>query len=80
MDHVNNYLKQVLQDGGPQVKSNPLCLFEQNSSLLGCLGGSAVEHLPLAQGVIVGSKIESLIGLPVGSLLLGTLPISLCLS
>ena len=34
------------------------------------LGGSAIERLPLAQGVILGSGIESRIGLPEGSLLL----------
>ena len=42
---------------------------------MGHLGGSVVEHLPLAQGVILGSCI----GLPVGSLLL-PLPMSLHLS
>ena len=45
----------------------------------GCLGGSAVEHLPLAQGVIPGSRIESRIRLPAWSLLL-LLPVSLLLS
>lgn len=34
------------------------------------LGGSAVERLLLAQGVILGSGIKSHVGLPVGSLLL----------
>ena len=43
------------------------------------LGGSAVEHLPSAQGVILGSGIKSHIGLPVRSLLL-PLPMSLPLS
>ena len=50
---------------------------------MGCLGGSAVKHLPLAQGVILGSVIESHITLVVGSLLLPlpvSLPLSLCLS
>ena len=36
----------------------------------GCLGGSGVEPLPLTQGVILESGIESHIGLLVGSLLL----------
>ena len=45
----------------------------------GCLGGSAVVHLPLAQGMILGSRIESRIRLPVWSLLL-PLPMSLPLS
>ena len=44
-----------------------------------CLGGSVVERIPLAQGMIPGSGIESLIGLPVRSLLL-PLPVSLSLS
>ena len=42
----------------------------------GHLGGSVVEHLPSAQGVIPGSEIESHIGLLAGSLLL-PLPMSL---
>ena len=37
---------------------------------LGRLGGSAVERLPSAQGVIPGSRMESHIRLLVGSLLL----------
>ena len=45
----------------------------------GCLGGSVVECLPLAQGVILGLGIESHIRLPARSLLL-PLPISLLLS
>ena len=45
----------------------------------GHLGGSAVEHLPSAQGVILGSWVESCIGLLAGSLLL-PLPLSLGLS
>ena len=45
----------------------------------GCLGGSAVERLPLAQGRIPGSGIESHIRLPVRSLLF-PLPVSLPLS
>ena len=46
----------------------------------GCLGGSGVEPLPAAQGVILESGIESHIGLLVGSLLLSLprfLPLSL---
>ena len=49
----------------------------------GRLGGSVVEHLPLAQIVILGSWIESHVGLCAGSLLLAppvSLPFSLCLS
>ena len=42
----------------------------------GRLGGSAVEGLPSAQGVILGSGIESRIGLLAESLLL-SLPVSL---
>ena len=45
----------------------------------GCLSGLVVEHLPLAQGVILGSGIESCIWLPAWSLLL-PLPMSLLLS
>ena len=41
----------------------------------GCLGGSAVERLPLAQGVILGSGIESHVRLLAWSLLL-PLPVS----
>ena len=51
--------------------------------LLGRMGGSAAEHLPLAQGVILGSRIKSRIGLPAWSLLLPlpvSLPLSLCVS
>ena len=50
---------------------------------MGCLGDSAVECLSLAQGMILGPGMESLIGLPMGSLLLPlpmTLPLSVCLS
>ena len=47
--------------------------------MLGCLSGSGVEYLPLAQGVIPGPRIEFCIGLPVGALLL-PLPVSLPLS
>ena len=49
----------------------------------GCLGGSGVEPLPLTQGVILKSWIESHIGLLVGSLFLSLpnfLPLSLSLS
>ena len=44
-----------------------------------CLGGSVAERMPLAQGVIPGSRIESHIGFPAWSLLL-PLPVSLPLS
>ena len=47
-----------------------------NNQDKGHLGGSAVEHLPSAQGVIPGSGIKSRIKLPVRSLLL-PLPVSL---
>ena len=50
---------------------------------LGQLGGSVIEHLPLAQGVILAPGIKSCIGLPAGSLLLPlpmSLPLSVCLS
>ena len=46
-------------------------------------GGSAVEHLPSALGVIPGSWDQVPIGFPAGSLLLPlpvSLPFSLCLS
>ena len=45
----------------------------------GRLGGSVIEHLPLAQGAIPGSQdpgIKSHVGLPAGSLFL-PLPVSL---
>ena len=50
---------------------------------LGDLGGSAVEHLPSAQGVILESGIKSHIGLPAWSLLFPlpvSLPLTLCVS
>ena len=43
------------------------------------LGGSVVERLPSAEGVIPGSRIDSYSGLSVRGLLL-PLPMSLCLS
>ena len=49
----------------------------------GCLGGSVVESLPLAQGLIPGQVVESRIQLPTRSLLLPlpmSLPLSVCLS
>ena len=51
--------------------------------VMGRLGGSVVERLPLAQVVIWGSQIESLIRLPAEGLLLPlpiSLPLTLCLS
>ena len=53
--------------------------FGLKSVLMGRLGSSVVEHLPSAQVVILGSGIESHIGLPTGSPLL-PLPVSLPLS
>ena len=50
-----------------------------NSNMGGSPGGSEVECLPLAQGVIPGLVIESHIRLPAWSLLL-PLPMSLSLS
>ena len=50
--------------------------------LLGRLSGSAVEHLPSAQDMILGPGIKSCIGLPAWSLLLPlrmSLPLSLSL-
>ena len=43
---------------------------------MGRPGGSAVERLPSAQGVILGPGIESRLGLPAWSLLL---PLPVCL-
>ena len=43
------------------------------------MGGSLIEHLPLAQGVIPSPGIESHLGFPAGSLLL-PLPVSAFLS
>ena len=56
-----------------------LTLLKNIGSSQGHLGGSVFEHLPLAQGMIPGSGIESHIGLPAWSLLL-PLPVSLPLS
>ena len=56
------------------------CLKKQDP---GCLGGSGFEPLPLTQGVILASGIESHIWLLVGSLLLSWpnfLSVSLSLS
>ena len=47
----------------------------------GLLGGPVIECLPLAQGMILGLGIESLIGVPVRSLLLPpSMSLPLCLS
>ena len=43
---------------------------------LGCLDGSMIEHLPLAQGMISGPGIKSCTGIPTENLLL-PLPVSL---
>ena len=51
--------------------------------ILGRLGGSVVERLPLAQGMIPGSWDRVLDGAPRRSLLLPlltSLPLSVCLS
>ena len=50
---------------------------------MGRLGGSVVEHLPLAQGAIPGPGIEYHVRLPVWSPHLPlplSLPLSVCLS
>ena len=65
-------------DNWTQNPSSHVSLKTQ-SVITGCLGGSAVEHLPLAQGMIPGPGIGSHIRLPIGSLLL-PLPMSLPLS
>ena len=56
---------------------------QENRKFQGCLGGSVVERLPLAQAIILESCFQSCIRLPAGSLLL-PLPmsphLSLCLS
>ena len=57
--------------------------FIKKNILGGSLGGSAVSRLPLAQGTILESGIESRVKLPAWSLLLPlpvSLPLSLCLS
>ena len=62
-----------------QDVTDPFCTSEvsfTNYENVGCLGGSAVEHLPLAQGRILESRIKSHIRLLAGSLLL-PLPVSL---
>ena len=57
--------------------------FVLNHALPGHLGGSVVEHLPSAEGMIWGPGIESHTGLPARSLLLSlpmSLPLFPCLS
>ena len=59
------------------VKEKFVC----KKTIWGRLGGSAVEHLPLAQSMILGLGIKFHIGLPVRNLLLPlpmSLPLSLC--
>ena len=51
-------------------------VYLKNGPMFGHLGGSVAGHLPLAQGMIPGSGIESHIQLPEGGLLL-PLPMSL---
>ena len=56
---------------------------KKNKTELGRLGGSVVEHLPLAQVISRGPGMESRIGLPAGSLFLPLsmyLPLSVCFS
>ena len=65
---------EKLQTNTFQIPLNRLKIY-----VAGRLGGSAVEHLPLAQGVIPDPGIGSHIGLPAWSLLL-SLPVSLPLS
>ena len=60
-----------------------LTLMDARNPNKGHLGGSVVERLPLAQGMILGSGIEFRVGLPTRSLLLPlpmSLPLSVCLS
>ena len=65
----------------PSLKKNFFLCHSPLRGEAGCLGGSVVGHLPLAQVVIPGQGpgIESRIGLPMGTLLL-PLPMSLPLS
>ena len=57
-----------------------MCISSPNKKLeRGHLGGSVIEYLPSAQGMVLGSGIESYIRLLVGTLLL-PLPVSLPLS
>ena len=64
-----------------QILQETLNFLSKVRKYWGHLGGSAVEHLPLAQGVIHSLRIESHIGLPAWSLPLPlsmSLPFSLC--
>ena len=63
----------------PQLHVMYADIFYYISDFQGCLSGSAIEHLPSAQGVILGPGIESHIRLPARSLLL-LLPMSSSLS
>ena len=49
----------------------------QNTCTVGRLGGSVVDHLPLAQGMILGSWDRVLHQAPQGGSLLLPLPVSL---
>ena len=60
---------------GPATKRIINSAIKRNEAL-GRLGGSAIECLPLAQGMMTGSGIKSRIGFFPGSLLL-PLPMSL---
>ena len=64
---------QVGSEKGLSTVGNNLAILRflpQRNENRGRLGGSVVEHLPLAQGAILGSGIKSHIGLLAGSLLL----------
>ena len=50
-----------------QPPNKSVCKVTFKNLTLGHLGGSAVEHLPLAQGVILGPGTECCIGLPAGA-------------
>ena len=69
-------LPALLNDVGPKRAGGRLASFTElllvHSSVNKCvghLGGSVVEHLPSAQVVISGPRIQSSIRLPPGSLL-----------
>ena len=52
------------------AKGLPYLTSSKEMGTLGRLSGLVVEHLPVAQGVILGSRIGSHIGLLAGSLFL----------
>ena len=66
-----------------QIRKEAAWSWIMKTAFEGCLGGSAVERLPLAQGMIQGSGIKSHVRLPARSLLLPltvSLPLSLSLT